>query len=380
MSSLNVKNKISPPPQNTDDTQNHKSIAISGIHRGENPQPGAAVIASIRRHFPDIRIIGLSYDPLESSLYSKGIDRPDVAYLMPYPGTGSDELLNRLESIIKAENVGYIIPCLDLEILGYIAISEQLSQWGVQCVLPESSSLHNISKLNLYDFCQKINIPSPVTKVATDLLSLQHLAEENGYPIYVKGRYYEAELVHSTPELIDTGRKLSREWGWPLILQEMVNGEEYDIVGLGSGDGQIIQSCAIRKFQRTETGKGLAGIVVEDPKLDQLAEKIIKELKWNGPFELEFLKAPLGDHTLFEINPRFPAWVDFPSQIGCNLPVRLIEQLKGIKFTPLRSCTAGQMFVRHSIDLVGDISELADMSNTGKRTFKDYTTNVELPK
>ena len=354
-----------------------KSIGISGLHRGENPQPGAAIIASIRRHYPNIRIVGLSYDPLESSLYSRGIDHPDIAYLMPYPGTGSEELANRLKDIIKEENIGCIIPCLDLEIAGYIAISEQLQEWGVQCVLPSNDSLHDISKLHLYDFCQSIDVPSPQTKVATDLQALKHLAEENGYPVYIKGRYYEAELVHSTPEMIDTGRRLSRQWGWPLIIQEMIAGEEYDVVGLGDGKGGIIQSCSIRKFQRTETGKGLAGIVVENPELDQMSEKIIQELQWNGPFELEFLKAPREPHALFEINPRFPAWVDFPSQIGCNLPVRLIEQVYCIEPTPLRTCTAGQMFVRHSIDLVGDISELANMANTGVRDLTANTSKTE---
>ena len=45
-----------------------KAVAVTGLHRGENPQPGAAVIASLRRAFPNLRVVGLSYDPLESSL------------------------------------------------------------------------------------------------------------------------------------------------------------------------------------------------------------------------------------------------------------------------------------------------------------------------
>jgi carbamoyl-phosphate synthase large subunit len=67
------------------------------------------------------------------------------------------------------------------------------------------------------------------------------------------------------------------------------------------------------------------------------------------------------------MNPRFPAWVDFPSQIGCNLPARLLESLLHASSAPLRPCSAGQMFIRHSIDLVADIADIAEMVTTGER-------------
>ena len=368
-------------PESPSMTNQTKSIAISGLNRGENPQPGAAVIASIRRIYPEFRIVGLSYDPLESSLYSKEFDHSDVAYLLPFPGTGSNALLERLEIIIKKENVGYIIPCLDLEIQNYIGISKQLETLGVKCILPSLHTLENMSKLHLYDFCQGINVASPITKVATDLFSLQTLAEAMKFPVYVKGQFYDAKLTYTAEALVEAGRKISRVWGWPLIVQEAISGEEYNIVGLGNGEGGIIQTCTIRKFQRSIAGKGFAGIVVENSELDRLAQHIIKELQWNGPFELEFIKSPCGPYALFEINPRFPAWVDFPSQLECNLPVRHLENLIGtIDKTPLRTCAAGQMFVRHCIDLVGDISELADMASAGVRNITPYRSLIEVTK
>ena len=136
--------------------------------------------------------------------------------------------------------------------------------------------------------------------------------------------------------------------------------------------------CSNTKFQRSLTGKGFAGVVIDDPELDQLTTTIIKELKWKGPFELEFLKTHDSEHTLFEINPRFPAWVDFPSQIGCNLPVRLLEDLLGMETTPLQTCTVGQMFIRHCVDIVGDIAELADMSTTGMRNITPSRSSIEV--
>lgn len=373
-----MPHKIPLSPSSKDIMENKiQSIAISGLHRGENPQPGAAVIASIRRRFPNIRIIGLSYDPLESSLYCNGGDHPDIAYLMPYPGAGPDALQERLETIIKKEDLAFIIPCLDLEIPNFIALSSKLREWGIQCILPKRSSLEAISKSNLYDFCHQLDISSPLTRMALDLPALEKIAEEIGYPVYVKGRFYEAHIANSLQELIESSGHISRVWGWPLLLQEAIIGEEYNIAGLGDGNGHIIKTCTVRKFQRSSIGKGFAGIVVDDPELTKIAKRIINKLQWSGPFELEFIKARGKPHTLLEINPRFPAWIDFPSQIGCNLPARLLEDLIGAKQTPLRTCAAGQMFIRHCIDLVGDIADLAEMASTGERIITTHTTQLK---
>ena len=47
-------------------------IAVSGLNRGDNPQPGSGIIRSIRRAFPDATIIGLAYDAMESGIYVEG--------------------------------------------------------------------------------------------------------------------------------------------------------------------------------------------------------------------------------------------------------------------------------------------------------------------
>ncbi len=350
-----------------------KAVAVTGLHRGENPQPGAAVIASLRRAFPNLRIIGLSYDPLESSLYGRGNYNPDAAYLIPYPGAGADALLERLDMISKKEELGFVIPCLDSEIENFTAIYPELQKRGIECILPTASSFEARDKSNLYDFCRRIGIPSPETKTAMDPLSVEKCAEEVGYPVYVKGRLYQAHLANSRDELAEAYDGIVRVWGWPVMIQKALAGEEYDVTGVGDGTGRIIKSCTVRKLLRTANGKGFAGIVVVDPELDRIAQRIISELRWDGPFELEFLKESGKPHALLEINPRFPAWIDFPSQIGCNLPALLFERLLKQDPTPLKTCVAGQMFIRHSIDLVGDFSEFVEMASSGERIFTHNT-------
>lgn len=90
------------------------TIAVTGLHRGENPQPGSAVIRSLRRVYPELRIIGLCYDTLESGLYSEE-DAPDAAFTLPYPSAGLEAFWDRLDAIREIERFDVLIPCLDAE-------------------------------------------------------------------------------------------------------------------------------------------------------------------------------------------------------------------------------------------------------------------------
>ncbi len=346
------------------------TVALTGMHRGENPQPGAAVGVSLRRQHPDLRIVGLCYDPLESALFSRDASRPDAAFLLPYPGAGPDALLERLDEILKYERIDCLIPCLDSELDNLIVLAPELAKRSIACLLPSKESLDARNKVNLPEFCRGLGIQTPRTFCASDAETLAVQAEALGYPVYVKGRLYAAHRARSRPELVEAYTHIAADWGGPVLVQEPLYGEEYDVVGLGDGQGRIVGYCSIRKLLRTSAGKGFAGVVVADPKLDALAQRVIARLRWNGPFELEFVKSPGHPHALFEMNPRFPAWVDFPSQISCNLPARLLRSLLGAGPVPLAVCAPGRMFIRHSTDLVADIAEVAELVTTGARGVK----------
>lgn len=343
-------------------------VAVSGLHRGENPQPGPAVVAGMRRRFPELRVIGLAYDAMESGQYSRGIDRIDAAFLVPYPRAGAHELLDRIDAIRKKEPFDVVIPCLDSELPNYIKLAPELAKRGIACVLPSAEAFGRRSKENLSALCARLKVPAPRTIASNDVGELEAFVAKIGYPAYIKGRFYEAHLVHTPFELRTVFDQLMAAWGGPVLAQEITLGEEYDIVGLGDGKGAVVGSCSIRKMLRTKSGKGFAGVVVSDAALDLLVRKVIADLRWDGPFELEFIKPAGRPHQLFEMNPRFPAWVDFASQIGCNLPARLLERIVGATPAPLGRGLPGQMFLRHCVDIAGDISDLARMATTGERS------------
>jgi carbamoyl-phosphate synthase large subunit len=350
------------------------TIAVSGLHRGDNPQPGPAVIRSIRRRYPSAMIVGLSYDLLESGLFSKEDDGVDAAFLMPFPTKGSKALLERLDEICERYPLDIVIPCLDSEIPNYLELADEFKTRRILTPRLTQKSLDRRNKDALKQLGKAVGIRVPKTIVASDLKATQKACEEIGFPLFLKGKQYGAGRVTSPADVGPWFRSLMAVWGGPVIVQSAVSGsDEYDVVGLGDGKGGLLGSCAIRKIMLTGTGKAFGGIVVADPALQANVKKIVKKLKWCGPFELEFIKGKKG-HELIEMNPRFPAWTDFPSQIGCNLPAMLVDTLLGRPVTPVAPCEAGRLFVRHCVDLVGHISQLAELS--GGSLTKDATPSL----
>ncbi len=89
------------------------NVAITGINaRADNPGPGCAVARSIKesRRFRG-RLIGLGYDVLDAGLYNREIF--ESGYLIPYPASGEQALLERIQEVHAVEPIDAIIPSLD---------------------------------------------------------------------------------------------------------------------------------------------------------------------------------------------------------------------------------------------------------------------------
>ena len=352
-------------------------IAISGLHRGENPQPGAAIVRSLRRRFPDAHIVGLSYDVMESGIYVE--NGPDEAHLMPYPTAGGAALLDRIDAIRKRTPFDLFIPTLDSEIDVFASLSNELIQRGIRTRLPKPDVLKRRAKQNLPELAEACGVRVPETRLASDVASACQAAGELSYPLVVKGPYYEARVVHNYAQLSAAAGHLLSEWGSPLILQGFVAGSEFNVLGVGDGGGGWFGHCCLRKTQLSDKGKGLSGITVKDERLSNLCADVIRELKWPGPFEIELIREEsTGEYVLVEINPRFPAWVDFPSMLGVNFAALLVDILLDHVPEPLPSCKAGSFYIRHQVEVVGDINRYAELLKGEAATLTDLTDDIPV--
>ena len=341
------------------------NVAVTGLNNVDNPGPGVPVIRSLRESGEfDGRIIGLLYDTLEPGAYLPSVS--DANYVIPYPSAGLDHLFARLAAIHEKEKIDVIIPTLDSELNGFIKLAPRLKALGIRMFLPDKDQLNLRAKDKLADFCRKHQIAVPANILASSVQDLYTIQSHLDYPVAVKGIFYDAVIANNFDEALAAFHRLSGKWGLPIVVQEFVHGDEYNVCALGN-NGTTVGAVAMKKLYITDKGNGWSGITLREPALLALTEKAIKALQWNGGLELEFVKdKTTNTYLLLEINPRVPAWVYLTAAAGQNLPLAALKLALGEHVPMFDSYDIGKIFIRYSWDLITDIKRFEEITVSGE--------------
>lgn len=341
------------------------TIAVTGLNAIDSPGPGVAVIRALRDGLPGpIRIIGLSYETLEPGIYLH--DVVDKTYQVPYPSAGSETLLRRLQYIHEKEKLDLLIPNFDAELYNFIRLAPVLKQMGVATFLPTQEQFDARDKINLYAFGSRHGLSVPRDKVIHTVDGLYECAETLGYPLVVKGKFYDAVVAYTMEQAQKAFYKLSAKWGFPIIVQQFISGTEINVAVLGDGKGQAVSVIPMRKLYITDKGKAWAGITLEDESLIRLAQDFVKATQWKGGCELEIMRTDAGELFIMEINPRFPAWIYLTAAAGQNQPAALARLALGEDQPVYTEYEVGKIFIRYSWDHITDIREFQQISGKGE--------------
>ncbi len=340
------------------------TIGISGINAGDNPGPGIGVARSLREDPDlDVKIVGLAYDALEPGNYMDWVI--DKAYTVPYPSTGGPAHMARLEQIREAVGLDVVIPCLDAELPLYIHYADDLKSRGIETFLPDMRQFRLRGKDRLAEIANGIGIRLPRTAVVTSAEMLHQALQRIGLPVMVKGIFYEAHRARTSQEAFAYYHEVAATWGYPIVVQEVIDGDEMNVIGLGDGTGEVLGLVAMKKMAVTSLGKVWSGVTVHHPQLLEAARRFCREFHWRGPYELECIIRD-GEIFLIEINPRFPAWTYFATGVGINLPSQLIRCCLGMPTTASHDYPAGKMLVRYSYEFVADMAPFQTLVTTGE--------------
>ncbi len=342
------------------------TIAVTGVNAVDNPGPGCGVARSLRED-PDLNatVIGLGYDAMEPGLYMDWLF--DHQLMMPYPSAAPETLIERLLYIKSQYGLDAVIPNFDVELPLYIHLADELAELGIRTFLPTRKQFELRNKKHLPELAKAIGIASPRTIAVSSPAEFEAALLTIGFPAMVKGPYYKAYRVTNRDQAIDHCLHLANDWGWPILVQEIVSGVELNLVGVGDGRGGSLGLVAVKKMWITELGKMWTGITVRHPAMLDAAEAFLRHTRWRGPFELECMCDADGRVNLIEINPRFPAWVYGATGVGINLPARMIRTLFEQPLTAPPDYPAGKLYVRYAYEMITDTASLQALVTQGER-------------
>jgi len=355
------------------DLLERKTICITGTGAADSPAPGLAVLRSLKESGIKARYIGIAYGVLDAVNHMS--DMIDACYLAPYPNTGAHVLLQRISEIHRSEHIDVIIPTLDSELENYLTIESELRYLGIKLLLPKKSSLELREKPTLAEKIPADIIKVPDSERVTDVSGLRAAYEKLGFPLLIKGQFYEAYAAYSPEEAVGWFYKLAASWGIPVIAQKMIRGEECNVAGVAKR-GKLFGAVAMKKLFLTDKGKAWSGVTIRNEKILQICRDLIQFLEWDGGFELEFIvETKTNEVFLIEMNPRFPAWVYLATRAGINLPYLNAALALGKNIEPKTEYEVGMVFIRHSRDEIVPMAQIEALSTEGRVSY-DKTARV----
>jgi carbamoyl-phosphate synthase large subunit len=342
------------------------TVAVTGMNaKPDNPGPGLAVARCLResQEFTG-RIIGLGYDALDPGLYLN--DYCDAGYLLPYPSSGDELFISTLRKIQEREKFEALIPCLDAELPGMIRLQPLLNDLGVKVFLPTREQLRFRNKDRLVELAEHAGLECPETKSITDSGFFHDCADKGWtFPFFIKGLFYDAAIVYNAQHAVDVFRRIASEWGFPVLIQKLVKGEEYNLTAVGDGAGNMLGPVMMKKMAITDKGKAWSGVSIDDNTLYQASAKLVSAINWRGPLEVEVIRDRNGHYQLIEINPRFPAWIYLSVGVGRNLPLTQLQLTLGQQPTTFAQTKSGIMFIRYAQEATVSMHEFEEVIMNG---------------
>lgn len=336
------------------------TVAITGLAAADNPAPGVAVARSLRA-VPEFRgrVVGLTFDARFTGGHSSYFD---AVHVTPPPAAGAGPFIEAVRDIVRAERVEVLVPTLDTEVMLCAAMRRQLGGMRVRTLLPARGAIRRCAKLALGSVARRAGFEAPRTVAVTSREALGAALRDLRLPFFLKGSFADARLIDTAARAHAEFDRLAAQWGFPLLAQERIVGDELDLALLYDRARRRIGAVLMRKIGLTPKGKAWAGVTLDLPELLPLADRVMGTVGWAGPAELEIIRErSSGAYYLIEVNPRCPAWIYLSAAAGANLPWAAVRIAMNERVAVLPPVPAGVIFTRTIEDHFGTLAS-ADTS------------------
>lgn len=249
--------------------------------------------------------------------WAAGLKFADKAYILP---AGKDEqFINVVKKIIAQEDVDVFVPLVDAEILKCYQLKTYFPKLII--LLPEYYFAKTVlDKWLLIGKLKDCHLPCPETHL------FSHGCEGVDYPLIFKPRMSCGSrnvMEINSHEQRDACKILSGLSEGEILLQEKIKGKEFTVSVVVNKKGEVL--AVVPKEVIYKRGITITAITRRNIDIQNLCKQIQKELKANGPFNVQLILRDDGIPIIFEINPRYSTTIALTMAAGINEIDVLVE-------------------------------------------------------
>lgn len=226
----------------------------------------------------------------------------------------------------------------------------------VHALVPGTDVFHlAANKTCTYEAAVSAGVRAP-SEYPIVLESGDSIPPESEFPIFAKARRerggVSTALIGSPAELMDFDVS---HLGGDVIFQEFISGDQSTYAQCGYyADGKPVvtfQHQELRSAPR-RGGSGTRVKAVENRSVAEAADRLLRELKWDGIAQVEFKRNRKGEYVIMEINPKFWASYALAARSGYPIAATAVAHRLGLSVPDSRPCPG------HGLSMVFPLREL----------------------
>lgn len=261
------------------------------------------------------------------------------------PAVYDPNYIYRTLDICRRHNVRAIISLNDLELPILADNKTRFEELGVTVIVSDKRVIDIcFDKYNTAQFIESIGLLTPHTYVNLNTAKTALDSGELCFPLILKPRWGSGsigiEVVNSMDELDDVYNMLLKKirnsilatasaGDEYILIQQKINGQEYGLDVMNDLEGNN-HGVSVKKKLAMRAGETDKAQTVDNADIRAIGRLIAGNLRHIGNLDVDIFEAN-GKYYVLELNPRFGGGFPFSYEAGVNMPLAIIEWLKGHK-------------------------------------------------
>ena len=247
-------------------------------------------------------------------------------------------------NICKEQKIDALISLNDLELPILAENKAKFEALGVTVIVSDPEVIDiAFDKYKTAQWVESIGLNAPKTYVTLASAKEALAKGEIAFPLFMKPRWgsgsigletiddmeeldiYYHLLMKKIKKTILATASVGDEY---IMIQEKLTGNEFGLDVMNDLEGNNV-AVSVKQKLAMRAGETDKAITVDLPEVRKMGATIGRNLKHIGNLDVDIMQRANGDYCVLELNPRFGGGYPFSYEAGANMPLAILQWLKG---------------------------------------------------